>query len=119
MPSIRFKNFNDVNSMHSLHPRLIEIYNFVVHECAKKDIELEVTSTYRPTGGVHSLYRGIDIVPVDRSIEKMEWIRTLVNDTFDYGKEGFEVCVPIRHGTAPHCHLQSRTETKRRENEHS
>ena len=115
---IHFKYFTDAYHLFSLHSQLREVFNFVVYETHKKGWDLEVTSTFRSTGGVHSLFRGIDVVPVDRDIEKMEWIRALVNDTFDYGKEGFEVCVPIRHGSAPHVHLQARDETRRKENEH-
>ncbi len=116
---ICFKYFDDAYHLRDLHPKLKEVFNFVVHACHKKGWGLIITSTFRATGGVHSLYRGIDVVPTDRDTEKMEWIRTLVNDTFDYGKEGFEVCPPIRHGSAPHVHLQSRNETRRMENAHT
>jgi len=115
---IRFKYFDDAYFLKSLHPKLKEIFNFVVYEADKKGFEVEVTSVYRSTGGVHSLFRGIDLVPVDRDVEKMEWIRGIANDNFDYGKEGFEVCPPIRHGTGKHNHLQSRDETTRIENAH-
>jgi len=116
---IRFKYFTDAYHLESLHPKLKEVFNFVVYETDKKGWELEVTSTFRSTGGVHSLYRGLDLVPIDRSIKKMEWIRKLVNDTFDYGKEGIWVCPPVRHGSAPHCHLQTRDETRRMEDAHT
>lgn len=118
MPSIKFKNFNDAYSLSSLHPQLKEIFNFVVNECDKEGIELEITSVCRDDGGVHSTSptRGIDLVPVDRDTTRMEWIRRKVNDTFDYGKEGFEIVPPIHHGTGPHVHCQARNETQRREN---
>jgi len=116
---IRFKYFTDAYHLESLHPKLKEVFNFAVHESHKKGWELEITSTFRSTGGVHSLHRGLDLVPVDRDIKKMEWIRKLVNDTFEYGKEGFEVCPPVRHGSKPHCHLQARNETRRIADEHT
>jgi len=119
MPSIKFKNFNDAFFLAAIRPQLKEVFCFIVEECGKNDIDLEITSVFRPVGGVHSLYRAVDLVPVDRDIEKMEWIRKLANDNFDYGKEGYEVCPAVRHGTAPHNHLQTRLETQRRENAHT
>jgi len=122
MSSISSKDFNDAYFLSSLHPKLKEILNFVIYEWSKEESgDLEITSVYREDGGVHGTapIRGIDLVPVDRNIEKMELIRKFVNDTFDYGKEGIFVCPPVRHGTAPHCHLQSRDETRRMGNEHT
>jgi hypothetical protein len=116
--SIKFKTFADAYDLNDLHPKLKEILNFVIYEADKREWELEITSVYRASGGVHSLFRGVDLVPVDRDVGKMEWIRDKVNENFDYGKEGLEVCPPVRHGTAPHCHLQSRDETRRIENAH-
>jgi len=118
VPSLHFKYFTDAYFMGKLHPKLKEIFNFIVHKAEKEGWELEVTSTYRETGGVHQLYRGIDVVTVDRDTDKMERMRAWVNEEYDYGKDGIEVCPPIRHGSAPHCHLQSRDETTRRENAH-
>jgi len=117
--SIKFKTFIDAYYLNDLHPKLKEILNFVVYEAGQLDWELEITSVYRASGGVHGLFRGVDLVPIDRDVGKMELIRDKVNENFDYGKEGFEVCPPVRHGSAPHNHLQARDETRRTENAHT
>ena len=117
MPSLSFKNFADAYDLSSLHPKLKEIFNFVVHEAGKKGWELEVTSVSREDGGVHQYKRGIDLVPVDRDTKKMQWIRGKVNSTFDYGKGKLQVVPPIDHGTAKHIHCQAWDKTTRRPNE--
>ena len=98
---------------------LQKILNFAIHEASKRGWGLEVTSVYRDDGGVHSTapIRGIDVVPKDRSEKKMEWLREIVNSTFDYGKGKLQVCPDIDHGTSPHNHLQARNETTRRSDE--
>ena len=118
MPPLSFKNYSDAYFLGSLHPRLKEILNFVIHETSKQGWDLIITSTYRDDGGVHSTgpIRGIDLVPVDRDTEKMEWIRGRVNKEFTYGKGDFQVCPDIHHGSAAHNHLQARDSTRRLEN---
>ncbi len=113
--SLKFKTYTDAYDLASLHPKLREILNFVIHECSKEGVDLEITSVRRMDGGVHQYNRGVDVVPVNRSIETMEWIRKKVNENFDYGKGEIEVCPNIYHGSAPHNHLQVRESTRRRE----
>jgi len=117
---LSFKNYRDIYYLKDLHPILTDVLDFCIEYAHNElDVSLEVTSIWRPGSGVHTLYRGIDIVPVDRSVTKMEKIRAAVNNAYDYGKDEFEICPPVRHGTKPHNHLQVRDETKRRENAHT
>jgi len=115
MIGLNFKNITHVDHYHKIHSKLAEVVNFTA-KTAWCDFRtrLEVTSIYRDGGGVHGVYRGIDLVPVGRSIDIMEALRNLINCTFDYGKEGLEVCPDIYHGTAPHLHLQVRDSTLRK-----
>lgn len=115
--SIKFKTYTDAYDLSSLHPRLKEILNFTIHEANKQGWELEITSIRRQDGGVHQYDRGVDIVPVDRDEEKMQWLRERVNESFDYGKGELQVCPDIHHGTAAHCHFQAWSKTARRSNE--
>ena len=114
-----FKNWEDCFHMGSLHPKLRSIVTFVVNRAhTHYGRRMVVTSTFRDEGGVHGTrpnLRGIDLVPEDRDIEIMEKLRADTNEAWDYGKDPIEVCPPVRHGSAPHCHLQARNETKRRE----
>lgn len=119
MPSLSFKTFTDAYDLSSLHPMLKKILNFVIHETDKRGWELEITQVVRDDGGVHGTtpVRGVDVLPKDRDETKMEWIRELVNSTFDYGKGKLQICPDIHHGTSPHNHLQARNETTRRSDE--
>ena len=79
---------------------------------------LVVTSVWRPaaSSGIHSLYRAIDLQTELLTDFYMNEIRAYINGNWDYGKEGYEVIPDIRHGTAPHIHMQVRPngETKYR-----
>lgn len=108
MIGLDFKDVNHVFHIHKLHATLQKVLTFLLHETHKAWPETTwvVTSVYREDGGVHNYYRGIDLVPQDRDTKKMEIARESINNHFDYGKGKLEVCPPIRHGTAKHCHLQ-------------
>ena len=108
---LSFKDYRDIYEVGDLNPILYDVLDFCIEYAnTELDVDLEVTSIWRPASGVHTLYRAIDIVPTDRSVAKMEKIRDAVNEAYDYGKDEFEICPPVRHGSAPHCHLQVRPE---------
>jgi len=112
---IIFKNWEDCFYMDKLHSKLRPIVSYLVNLAhTRHGIRLEITSTFRADGGVHSLMRGIDLVPENRDVEVMETLRGEINREWDYGKAGLQVVPPVRHGTAPHIHLQARNETVRR-----
>ena len=117
MIGLNFKDFSHVVHVHKLHNKLQEVFTFFLHESNKlwPETTWVVTSVFRNDGGVHNHYRGIDLVHEDRDIKKMEIMEDIVNNAFDYGKEGLRVCPDIYHGTAPHNHLQVRNSTIRKE----
>ena len=120
MTEIIFKDWRTAFEFDSLDKKLKQIVAYAITTAADMGIaRLVVTSIQRDDGGVHSTHpvRGIDLVPEDRDVTSMETIRSAVNDEWDYGKQNssIEVCPPVRHGTAPHVHLQCRDETTRRE----
>ena len=109
---LHFKTWKIAFELQDIAAKLQEVLIFVLSEAESRKIEMEVTEISRKDGGVHGTepVRGIDLVPVvgswKRSVEVMQIIRTLVNDNWFYGKGDFEVCPPVRGGTAPHIHLQ-------------
>ena len=109
-----FKELLDCFDMGELHPRLRPIIVFVANEADKIGCRLVVTSVKREDG-IHKLLRAVDLVPEDRDIEVMKKLRLRINRAWDYGKEPYEVVPNIRHGTAPHLHLQVRNETTKKE----
>ena len=110
-----FKSWEDSFHMGKLHPKMRPILTYVInHAWTRYGIRLVVTSIYREDGGVHQYFRGADLVPEDRAVEAMEKIREDTNKEWDYGKAGIQVIPPVRHGTAPHLHLQARDATERR-----
>jgi len=113
---IGFKSHLDIFDIGELHPVLVRVLEYTIDAAEEMNVELEITSVARGGGGVHSTrpIRGLDLVPLDRDVLRMQDLRAAINRTWDYGKENFEVCPEVRHGTAPHCHLQVRNETKRR-----
>jgi hypothetical protein len=117
MIGLNFKDVNHVFHVHRLHLKLQEVFTFFLHEADKlwPETTWVVTSVFRNDGGVHNHYRGIDLVPEDRDLDKMKTMEDRVNAAFDYGKEGLKVCPDIHHGTAPHNHLQARDSTRRKE----
>ena len=117
MIGLNFKNFDDAFHVHNLHDKLQQVLVYFLKDASEAwpDTTWVVTSVYRKDGGVHQYYRGIDLVPESRQEEIMRMMRLRINETFDYGKEGIEVCPDIHHGTAPHNHLQARDSTQRKE----
>lgn len=113
---ISVKDHQDVFDFAKLHLKLKEVLFFAVDAAGDLGFQLEVTSICRDDGGVHATdpVRGIDVVPTDRAVYKMDQLRTAVNETWNYGKGDFEVCPEVRHGTAPHCHLQVRDQTTKK-----
>lgn len=72
--------------------------------------ELVITSIYRNDGSTHSQrppYRFVDVAILETGgLEGSEKMRSAINILFPYGKEGFETIPPLRHGNAPHFHIQ-------------
>jgi len=71
-----------------------------------------VTSVYRNDVTTHSNpppYRFLDVAipPID-GIRRAEVIRQVINILFPYGAPGYQTIPEIRHGTAPHLHVQVR-----------
>ena len=110
---IIFKDWEDCFDMGDLHPKMRPVLEFVMNQADQLGVSLVITSVKRDDG-VHKALRGLDLVPEDRDIEVMEKIREKTNDRWDYGKSPYSVVPPIRHGTAPHIHLQVRSETVER-----
>lgn len=118
MADIIFKDWRTAFEFDRLDKKLKQIVAFTVQKAAEMGARLVVTEIARDDGGVHSTHpcRGIDLVPEDRDLQTMNNIRDEINSEWNYGKENssLEVCPPVRHGTAPHIHLQCRDETSRR-----
>lgn len=84
----------------------------------EKDEDAEITAIWRDDpGSTHYYFRALDLVPATREVAMMEEMRTFLNDTWDYGKGNIQVVPGVRHGTAPHIHIQVRGETHKREKE--
>jgi len=107
MSQIIFKTWTDCFDMGSLHPMIRPILEFAVELVGQR---LVITSVRRQSG-VHGLLRAVDVVPEDRDIEVMEKIRTEINKRWEYGKKPYQVVPKVRHGTAPHVHIQVRDDT--------
>lgn len=69
---------------------------------------LVITEVWRnDPSSTHYYYRAVDIaIPVKAGVKGAELIRELTNKAFPYGKVGFDTVPDIRHGTAPHIHIQ-------------
>lgn len=107
---IIFKDWTDCFDMGELHPTIRPILELAVELAGQR---LVITSVKRKTG-VHGLLRALDVVPEDRDIEVMKKIRTGINKRWDYGRKPYQVVPKVRHGTAPHVHIQCRDQTRRR-----
>ncbi|KKM97244.1 hypothetical protein LCGC14_1170070 [marine sediment metagenome] len=82
------------------------------------EIDLVITEVWRnDKSSTHYYNRALDVVPANRDIALMEKMRTYINAAWDYGKGEYQVVPPVRHGTAPHIHIQtaSNDRTHRRE----
>lgn len=103
-----------------LDKRLYPIIEFMRQEAWQRwgDI-LVVTRIADNDGSTHSNpkpYRFIDfailesdLVGSDINTSKLtntEALRNMVNVSFPYGVKGYETIAPLRHGTAPHAHVQ-------------
>ena len=123
MISIVFKDWRVAFEFAEIDHGLKEVVAFTVQAAEELGISrLVVTEIKRNDGGVHSVWRGIDLVPEDRCVDDMNRLRDVINDAWDYGKPNSSllVCPPVRHGTAPHIHLQVRPDfqTSRRSTDH-
>ena len=111
MISLIFKDWRIAFDFDKINDTLKEVVAFTIQTAEELGISrLVITEIKRDDGGVHSVWRGIDLVPEDRNVDDMNRLRDIINDTWDYGKPGsaLSVCPPLRHGTAPHIHLQVR-----------
>lgn len=105
-----FKDPSKQREFSRLHPKLKEIVLWMGHEAWDKSRDvLVVTDMYRDKyGSVHKYWRGIDIALLEYG--DSEQLRIEVNKKFPYGMRGDgtlgETIVDLRHGSAPHFHVQ-------------
>lgn len=110
---ILFKEHHLQREFLRLDPRLYKIIYTMekVAKCIWGD-GLLVTSIYRNDNSTHNCpppYRFIDIAILEHGgIMGSETLRKAINILFPYGKEGYETIPVLRHGTAPHFHVQVR-----------
>lgn len=104
---ILFKHAQRQREYAKLDPRLRQIVMWMEHEAWVDFDVLVVTSMFREKhGSVHRYGRGIDIAMLEYG--DSEAMRTKLNEKFPYDKNRPEMeTVPeLRHGTAPHFHIQ-------------
>lgn len=119
---IAFKEHNLVTHWQRLHPRLVEVLQWIADEVYPVHLHqryMLVTSLYRPDG-IHALYRAADLSVRDYitrgviSHAKCTRGAAAINDAWDYGKEPYQVCL-YHVGSEWHYHVQVRDETKQRD----
>ena len=110
MNRLLFKDYADAFPSKNINPTLASIVLSLLAwiEVNDPDESIVVTSTVRETnqGSTHFWGRAVDLVPFSRDVEKMEKWRNFINDRWDYGKKKIQVVPDVRHGTAPHLHIQ-------------
>jgi hypothetical protein len=108
---ILFKDPSKQREFAGLKPRLRRII-YVVEAMAKWGFldDIVITDMLRSDrSSVHFYGRGVDIAILSTGgIDGTERIRRAVNELFPYGKPGVNTVSPLRHGTAPHIHIQCR-----------
>lgn len=106
---ILFKKPELQRELTEINPNLRQIVNvveFLAWEKYRDD--LVVTEILRADQtSVHHYGRGIDIAILKHGgVQGSERLRHAINIMYPYGKEGVVTIPPLRHGTAPHIHIQ-------------
>lgn len=104
---ILFKHGVDSRELARIHPKLRRLVDWVSDYCWQNWMDdIVVTSIFRTDNpsSVHAYGRGIDLATLVRG--NSEELRRIVNDLHPYGDGVHETIPELRHGNAPHLHLQ-------------
>lgn len=103
-----FKNPQDQKDYRDVDVRVTKIIHYMAHVAwALEEEPTTVTSIRRDDDSTHRFgppYRFVDL-GLYRRVNN-EWMRAWINKRFPYGKNRIETIPALRHGTAPHYHVQ-------------